>query len=167
MCMSPRWSTRPAGSATSHRSRPATRDAELLVEIRRVFNDRRRGRRLYGARKVWSQLRREEIDVARCTVERLMRADGLVGARRDIRLKATRPDPSATRPADLVKRDFRANRPNELWVVDFTYVPTWSGTVFTAFVTDVFSPGGSSGGAPPHRCPPSCLSTPSRWRVDS
>jgi putative transposase len=120
-------------------SKRSVADAALLVEIRRVFEDRRRGRRLYGARKVWRQLQRDGIEVGRCRVERLMRANGLVGARRDKRFKTTRPDPAATRPADLVQRQFRASRPNQLWVVDFTYVATWSGTAFTAFVSDVFS----------------------------
>jgi putative transposase len=114
-------------------------DAELLVEIRRVCEERRRGRRLYGAQKVWRQLQRDEIAVGRCRVERLMRVNGLVGARRDKRFVTTRPDVSAPRPADLVKRNFNASKPNELWVVDFTYVPTWSGMAFTAFVSDVFS----------------------------
>jgi len=120
-------------------SKRAVADAALVVEIRRVFEDRRLGRRLYGARKVWRQLHREGIHVGRCRVERLMRAHGLVGARRDRRIRTTRPDASATRPADLVQREFQASRPNELWVVDFTYVATWSGMAFTAFVSDVFS----------------------------
>lgn len=117
----------------------AVRDEVLVVEIRRVWEDRRLGRRLYGARKVWQQLQRDGIEVGRGRVERLMRAEGLVGARRDKAFRTTRRDPSAARPADLVQRQFRASRPNELWVVDFTYVPTWSGMAFTAFVTDVFS----------------------------
>ena len=117
----------------------AVRDAEVMIEIRRVWEDRRRGRRLYGARKVWRQLQRDGIEVGRGRVERLMRAEGLVGARRDKMFRTTRRDPSAARSADLVQRQFRASRPNELWVVDFTYVPTWSGMAFTAFVTDVFS----------------------------
>jgi len=120
-------------------SKRAAEDAVLLVEIRRVFEDRHLGRRLYGARKVWRQLQRDGIQVGRCRVERLMRANGLVGARRDTRVRTTRPDASAARPADLVQRQFRASRLNELWVVDFTYVPTWSGMGFTAFVSDVFS----------------------------
>jgi putative transposase len=115
------------------------RDAELVVEIRRVWGDRRRGRRLYGARKVWRQLQRDDVEVGRGRVERLMRQEGLVGARRDKSFRTTRPDPTAARPADLVQRQFRASRPNALWVVDFTYVPTWSGMAFSAFVTDVFS----------------------------
>ncbi len=120
-------------------SKRAARDGELLGEIRRVWSERRKGRRLYGARKVWNQLRREDIVVARCTVERLMRTNGIVGARRDKRFHTTRPDPGAVRPPDLVCRQFQASRPNELWIVDFTYVPTWSGMAFTAFVSDVFS----------------------------
>lgn len=114
-------------------------DTVLSVEIRRVHGDPKIGRGLYGARKVWHQLRREGFDVPRCQVERLMRANGLRGVRRGKQFVTTKPDRSATRPPDLVKRHFSATRPNELWVVDFTYVPTWSGTVFTAFVSDVFS----------------------------
>ncbi len=117
----------------------AVRDEELLVEIRRVWSEHRKGRRLYGARKVWNELRREGIVVARCTVERLMRVNGIVGARRDKGFKTTRPDAAAVRPPDLVQRNFHASKPNRLWVVDFTYVPTWSGMAFTAFVSDVFS----------------------------
>jgi putative transposase len=95
---------------------------------------------VYGARKIWRQLHREGIDVARCTVERLMRAMGLVGAVRGGRLpRTTVPDPGACCAPDLVKRDFTASAPNRLWVADFTYVATWSGTVYTAFVIDVYS----------------------------
>ena len=117
----------------------ATSDAELIVQIERVFWDRKLGRGIGGVRKVWRLLRREGILVARCTVERLMRQQGLRGIRRGKQFITTRPDNSSTRPLDHVKRDFTADRPNELWVVDFTYVPTWSGMAFTAFVTDVFS----------------------------
>lgn len=128
-------------------SKRAQRDAVVLEHIRRVHGDPKIGRGLYGARKVWHELRREQArgehpdlgDVPRCQVERLMRANGLRGVRRDKRFVTTRPDPAAVRPPDLVKRNFTASRPNELWVVDFTYVPTWSGTVFSAFVADVFS----------------------------
>jgi putative transposase len=127
----------------AHKTRPpstrAVRDAELVSEIARVHADPMIGRGLYGARKVWHQLRREGVEVARCTVERLMRRAGLRGARRGRRLVTTRPDPAAARPPDLVDRDFTATGPNQLWVVDFTYVPTWSGMAFTAFVSDVFS----------------------------
>jgi putative transposase len=129
------------------RNRPpsarAVRDEAVLAEIVAVHGDRERGREVYGARKVWHQLRRQGgVDgrpVPRCAVERLMRAAGLRGARRGRPFRTTRPDPTAQRPPDLVKRHFRAEAPNRLWVVDFTYVPTWSGMVFTAFVSDVFS----------------------------
>lgn len=114
----------------------ALRDAEVLVEIRRV-HDRSRG--LYGARKVWLQLRREDILVARCTVERLMRTHGLEGVRRGRRRQTTIADGQASRPLDLVERDFTADAPNRLWVADFTYVMTFSGVVYVAFVIDAFS----------------------------
>jgi putative transposase len=125
----------------------AQRDVQVAVEIGRVHGDRRLGRGLYGARKVWHQLRREQAaglhtelgPIRRCTVERLMRAAGLHGARRGRRVVTTRPDPGAGRAPDLVRRDFRAERPNQLWVVDFTYVTTWAGMAFTAFVSDVCS----------------------------
>ena len=117
----------------------ATSDAELVTQIERVFWDRKLGRGISGARKVWRLLHREGIVVARCTVERLMRQQGLRGIRRGKQFITTRADRAAFRPPDHVQRHFRADRPNELWVVDFTYVPTWSGMAFTAFVTDVFS----------------------------
>ena len=117
----------------------AVSDAWLVTQIERVFWDRNLGRGISGARKVWRLLRREGILVARCTVERLMRRQGLRGIRRGKQFITTRPDASAPRAEDHVKREFHADRPNELWVVDFTYVPTWSGMAFTAFVTDVFS----------------------------
>jgi putative transposase len=112
------------------------RDGELLVEIRRVYAA---SSGLYGARKVWWQLRREGIVAARCTVERLMRADGLQGVVRGQARRTTIAGERADRPADLVDRDFTAGAPNVLWVADFTYVATWSGTVYVAFVIDVFS----------------------------
>ena len=106
----------------------------------RIHSDRNLGRGLYGARKVWHQLKREGHQVPRCQVERLMRTASLRGARRGTKpFTTTRPDEQAVRPPDLVDRLFRARRPNKLWVVDFTYVATWSGMAFTAFVTDVFS----------------------------
>jgi putative transposase len=117
----------------------SVRDEELLIEIRRVYTDRTLGRGLYGAEKVWRQLRRENIAVARCTVERLMRRAGLRGVRRGRQFVTTKPDAAAPRPPDRVQRNFHAERPNTLWVVDFTYVPCWSGMRFTAFVSDVFS----------------------------
>jgi putative transposase len=125
------------------RTRPlsarALRDAELVIQIERIYWDRKLGRGLYGARKVWLQLLREGFVVARCTVERLMRQAGLRGVRRGKQFVTTRPDNAMARPPDLVKRHFHAERPNALWVVDFTHVPTWSGMAFTAFVSDVFS----------------------------
>jgi len=104
-----------------------------------VHADRNLGRGLYGVRKVWAQLRREGLHPPRCRVERLMRTAGLRGVRRGRQFVTTRPDTAAARPPDLVNRDFTADRPNALWIVDFTYVPTWAGMAFTAFVSDAFS----------------------------
>jgi putative transposase len=113
------------------------RDEQLKIEIRRVFDA---NYRVYGARKLWRQLQREGIQVARCTVERLMRELGLTGV---VRGKAKRTtivdDPVGSRPADLVERRFSAQRPNAVWVADLTYVRTWSGFVYAAVVIDVFS----------------------------
>lgn len=114
----------------------ARRDAFLREQIERVWQE---NFAVYGVRKVWRQLRREGIEVARSTVERLMRQMGLQGAIRGRRFKTTVGDDSAARPADLVDRDFVATRPNELWVADLTYVATWSGFVYVAFVIDVFA----------------------------
>jgi putative transposase len=114
----------------------AVRDTQLLVEIRRIHEH---SDGTYGAEKVWWQLRREGIEVARCTVERLMRKDGLEGVRRGRKRRTTIPDAKADRPRDLVDRDFTAEAPNRLWVSDFTYVMTWSGAVYVAFVIDAFS----------------------------
>jgi putative transposase len=114
----------------------ALRDQELKVEIRRVHQD---NLGVYGARKVWRQLRREGVAVARCTVERVMRELGLQGVRRGKARRTTTPDATAPRPADLVERDFSATRPNQLWVADLTYVATWAGFVYVAFVIDAFS----------------------------
>jgi putative transposase len=111
-------------------------DATLRAEIRRVWEA---NLRVYGVRKVWRQLLREGITVARCTVARLMRQMGLVGAIRGRRFKTTVPDLAASRPADLVNRAFVATRPNALWVADLTYVATWKGFVYVAFVIDVFA----------------------------
>jgi putative transposase len=112
------------------------RDAFLSEEVRRVWEE---NRMVYGARKVWRQLNREGLPVARCTVERLMGQMGLRGAVRGKRVWTTVADESAARPADLVERDFTADRPNRLWVADLTYVATWAGFVYVAFVFDVFS----------------------------
>jgi putative transposase len=112
------------------------RDAVLEVEIHRVWEE---NFHLYGARKVWRQLNREHIFVARCTVERLMRKLGLQGVVRGRGYKTTIPDDAAARPADLVQRKFTATRPNQLWVADITFVATWRGVVYVAFVIDVFA----------------------------
>jgi putative transposase len=115
----------------------AVRDAELTVEVVRVFED---NLFVYGADKVWAQLNRENIRVARCTVERLMRAEGLSGAKRGKAFTTTtRHDDRLQRPADLVERKFRAPAPNRLWVADLTYVKTHSGWVYVAFIIDVYS----------------------------
>jgi putative transposase len=123
----------------AHRRRPSARrrrDQELKVEIGRVYAEHFG---VYGARKVWRQLHREGIAVARCTVERLMGELGLEGVRRGRVRRTTTPDQAAGRPADLVARDFSASRPNQLWVADLTYVATWSGFVYVALVIDAFS----------------------------
>jgi len=113
------------------------RDEELCTEIRRIHEE---NLGVYGARKVWHQLLREGTTVARCTVERLMRVLGLAGASRGRRCKRTTvADERLERPNDLVGRKFVAQRPNELWVADLTYVATWTGFVYVAFVVDVFS----------------------------
>jgi len=112
------------------------RDRQLPAEIRRVHAA---NYGVYGARKVWKQLNREGIAVARCTVERLMRQAGITGAVRGAKRRTTIPDPAAPKPPDLVKRAFVATRPNQLWVSDITYVRTWEGWAYVAFVTDVFS----------------------------
>ncbi len=114
----------------------SVRDIALREKIERVWKE---NFGVYGARKVWRQLLREEVSVARCTVERLMRAMGLQGVVRGRKVKTTIPDDLAERPMDLVRRDFTADRPNRLWVADLTYVATWSGFVYVAFITDVFS----------------------------
>ena len=119
------------------RSARARRDDDLRAAIQRVWDEHQQ---VYGPRKVWRQLRREKHDVARCTVERLMRGMGLRGAVRGRAWKVTTTsDPAATRPSDLVERRFSATRPNQLWVADFTYVATWRGFVYVAFVIDVFA----------------------------
>jgi putative transposase len=121
----------------SRRSARARRDDELRPQIQRVWNDHYQ---VYGPRKVWRQLRREDVDVARCTVERLMKGLGLRGAVRGRAWTTTTDAPAALahRP-DLVARQFAASRPNQLWVSDITYVATWRGFVYVAFVIDVFA----------------------------
>lgn len=119
------------------RSARRRRDAALAAKIGAVY---RANFEVYGVRKVWRQLRRDGEAVARCTVARLMRAAGLKGVVRGGRVRTTRPaeDPASV-PQDLVQRRFAAERPNQLWVADFTYVATWRGFVYVAFVVDVFS----------------------------
>jgi transposase InsO family protein len=115
----------------------AKRDDELRPEIQRVWDE---NHAVYGAEKVWRQLGREDISVARCTVERLMRGMGLRGAIRGRAFKVTTvADETALRPPDLVHREFVATRPNQLWVADITYVATWAGFAYVALVVDVFS----------------------------
>jgi putative transposase len=132
----------PIAPSTYHQHRKgrpsarAARDAKLKTEIARVHGEHFG---VYGARKVWRQLHREGIAVARCTVERLMGELHLEGVRRGKPRRTTTPDTTAPRPADLVNRDFSAERPNQLWVADLTYVATWSGFVYVALVIDAFS----------------------------
>jgi len=125
-----------ASTSADHPCQRELRDEKLKVEIARVHAE---NYGVYGARKVWLALNREGIPVARCTVERLMRQLGLAGARRGKQHRTTCPDPAAARPADLVGRQFNPPAPNRTWVADFTYVPTWSGMVYVAFVLDAYS----------------------------
>jgi putative transposase len=118
------------------RSARARRDDILRDLIRTTWAE---NFEVYGVRKMWKALRRGGEPVARCTIERLMRQMGLQGAVRGRKFKTTRPDTGAHRPPDLVQRAFRADAPNRLWVADFTYVATWRGFVYVAFVIDVFS----------------------------
>jgi len=114
----------------------ARRDMALKPEIARVFAE---NFEVYGVRKVWRQLQRESFDVARCTVERLMRGMGLQGVIRGKPVRTTISDKAAPCPLDHVNRQFHAPRPNALWVSDFTYVSTWTGFVYVAFVIDVYA----------------------------
>jgi putative transposase len=114
----------------------ALSDRKLSEEIKRIYDA---NYEVYGARKIWRQLRRDGKPVARCTVERLMRKAGLRGVVRGKTWKITKPDTSASRPADLVDRQFTVPAPNRLWVADLTYVRTWAGMTYTAFVIDAYS----------------------------
>ncbi len=118
------------------RSPRMIRDEALLTEIQRVWES---SRTVYGADKVWRQLHREGFLVARCTVERLMRRQGWQGVRRGKSQRTTIPDHQAPRPQDLVQRNFQAARPDQLWVADFTYVSTWEGWIYVAFIIDVYA----------------------------
>ena len=114
----------------------AKRDMVLKPEIARVF---RENFEVYGIRKVWRQLQRESVNVARCTVERLMRSMGLQGVIRGKSVRTTISDKAVPCPLDHVNRQFNAPQPNMLWVSDFTYVATWSGFVYVAFVIDAYA----------------------------
>jgi transposase InsO family protein len=114
----------------------ARQDAALKIEVRRVFDQ---NFSVYGVRKVWRQLKREGFDVARCTVSRLMRDMGLQGVIRGKSVKTTVSDKAAPCPLDHVNRQFKAPRPNVLWLSDFTYVATWTGFVYVAFVIDAYA----------------------------
>ena len=114
----------------------ARSDIGLKIEIRRVFNE---NFQVYGVRKVWRQLQREGYDIARCTVARLMRSMSLQGIIRGKPVRTTFSDKAAPSPLDRVNRQFKAPAPNRLWVSDFTYVATWQGFVYVAFVIDVFA----------------------------
>jgi transposase InsO family protein len=114
----------------------AQRDAELRPRIQAVWNA---NFQVYGADKVWKQMNREGVTVARCTVERLMKRMGLRGASRGKVVRTTVPDANAPCPLDRVNRHFKADRPNQLWVSDFTYVSTWQGWLYVAFVINVYA----------------------------
>jgi transposase InsO family protein len=114
----------------------AKRDAELCADIKRVHAE---NFSVYGARKIWHQLKREGIETARCTVERLMRFLAIQGVRRGRSVKTTNRDRTQACPRDHVNRQFKAPHPNALWVSDFTYVATWQGFVYVAFIIDVFA----------------------------
>jgi len=118
------------------RSARARRDDFLRPEIRRVWEA---NRKVYGARKVWKQLHREETTVGRCRVSRLMKDMGIRGVIRGRKTRTTVPDEISARPLDLVDRNFAASRPNELWVSDLTYVATWRGFAYVAFVIDAYA----------------------------
>ncbi len=122
------------------RSRPpsprSVRDEELIPRLVELWKD---NYRVYGARKLWKAAWRADIDIGRDQVARLMRAAGIQGARRSKRVRTTRPDPTADRHPDLVKRDFTASAPNELWVTDLTFVPTWAGVAYVCFIIDAYS----------------------------
>jgi putative transposase len=121
----------------ARRSARAQRDDQLRAIIRRIWTEHFQ---VYGPRKVWRQMGRENLRVARCRVRRLMREMGLTGAVRGRAwVTTTQSQPAADRPGDLVDRHFTATRPNQLWVSDFTYVATWHGFVYVAFVIDVFA----------------------------
>ena len=120
----------------ARRSARVQRDEVLMRHIQRIWDA---NRQVYGVDKVWRQLQREGLAAARCTVARLMRQRGLRGVRRGQAVRTTVPNLAAPCPRDRVNRQFRAERPNQLWVADFTYVSTWQGFVYVAFIIDVFA----------------------------
>ena len=126
----------PLGVVNSGCVASAQKNEQQIVDIRRIWEQ---NFRVYGARKVWKQMNREGIVVARCTVERLMRRLGIEGIRRGKRVRTTMPGKAAECPMDLVKRQFEVDRPNRLWVADFTYCSTWQGWLYVAFVIDAYS----------------------------
>ena len=128
--------TRPEKADPERLPARAKRDQVLSVEVHRVWDE---NFQVYGARKVWRQLKREEFDVARCTVERLMKRLGIQGVVRGAKCWTTVSDETLSQPADRVNRQFVATRPNQLWVADITFVATWLGFVYVAFVVDVFA----------------------------
>ena len=130
------WEHKRREREPERRSARCKRDSKLRVQIRRVWET---NFEVYGARKIWRQLNREGVAVARCTVERLMRQEGLKGVVRGEKKRTTIPDEDAARPADLVDRSFEADRPDRLWLADITYVPTWSGFAYMALVIDAYS----------------------------
>ncbi len=128
--------TPPGAAISTLLSARAQRDVALMPAIEQVWNA---NLQVYGADKVWKQMNREGVEVARCTVERLMRRLGLRGVRRGKVVRTTISDTKAPCPLDKVNRQFKADRPNQLWVSDFTYVSTWQGWLYVAFVVDVFA----------------------------
>jgi putative transposase len=114
----------------------ARRDAQMIPVVRQLWED---NYRVYGARKLWKAAHRGGYDIGRDQVARLMRAAGIAGVRRGKRVRTTRPDPAAPRHPDLVGRDFTATAPNQLWVTDLTYVPSWAGVAYVCFITDAYS----------------------------
>ena len=111
-------------------------DAVLSGELYSLWE---KNRKVYGVRKLWKAARRSGIDIGRDQTARLMRSLGIEGVKRSRRVKTTRPDPAATRHPDLVRRDFTATAPNQLWVTDLTFVPTWAGVAYVCFIVDAYS----------------------------
>ena len=124
------------GAKTRPPSARALRDADLVPRLVMLWEN---NYRVYGARKLWKAARRAGLDIGRDQAVRLMRVAGIEGARRTKRVRTTRTDPVAVRHPDLVRREFGAAAPNQLWVTDLTYVPTWAGVAYVCFIVDAFS----------------------------